>query len=81
MEAHSGKQTTVTKVNIETVHDRMIIIAITANIKALRGKFAKQILTRLEADGTMQTSVRKHVLDGLNDYAREVEELLNSLFY
>lgn len=81
MEAHSGKQTTVTQISVETAHDRMVIIAITASIKALRGKFAKQILTRLEADGTMQTSVRKHVLDGLNDYAREVEELLNSLFY
>lgn len=81
MEAHSGKQITTAQISLETAHDRMIIIAITANIKALRGKFAKQILTRLESDGTMQSSVRKHVLDGLNDYAREVEELLNNLFY
>lgn len=81
METHSSKQITTSQINIETVHDRMVIIAITSNIKMLRGKYARQILTRMEADGTMTASSRKHVLDGLNDYAREVEELLNTLFY
>ncbi len=42
----------------------------------LRGKYIKQTLARLEEGDKMSQDVRKIVLDGFNDYCRELTKEL-----
>lgn len=41
-------------------------------LENLRGKYIKQILSNLERDSILNPDIRKIVLDGINDYARDV---------
>jgi hypothetical protein len=43
---------------------------------ALSGKFSKQALARLEAQGLLTKEIRKVILDAFGDYRRELEEML-----
>lgn len=42
----------------------------------LRGKYIKTLLLQLEQYGLLTQQLRKIVLDHINDYAREVNDLL-----
>jgi len=42
----------------------------------IRGKYIKELLLRLEKYGLLTSQLRKILLDTINDYAREVNELL-----
>jgi hypothetical protein len=44
-------------------------------IEQLAKKYAKRLLTRLEASGTISSEVRKAVLDELNSMAREIASM------
>lgn len=41
-------------------------------LKNLRGKYIKQLLTQLESEGVMTPAVRKLVLDNFNDLMRDI---------
>lgn len=43
-------------------------------ISSLSGKYARQVLTRIERDSLLDPVIRKHILDGFADYAREIRE-------
>ena len=46
-------------------------------IKNLNGKYIKLLLSRLETQFDISKDMRKTVLDTMNDYARELYEVLN----
>ena len=41
-------------------------------LKNLRGKYIKQVLTQVEEEGVLTPIVRKIILDGFNDLMRDV---------
>lgn len=45
----------------------------------MTGKYAKQTLQRLEDQNLLSKEVRKCVLDGFNDFSREVNKRLDSM--
>lgn len=47
------------------------------NAISLSGKYSKQVLSRLEETGSLTPAVRKAVLDGFNDYRRELERVFS----
>jgi len=69
----SGK---VTAKDLHVAHEQMLMTAIVLQALHLKGKYIKQVLTRIEADGMMTAQVRKNVLDGFNEWGRDLELLL-----
>jgi hypothetical protein len=67
---HTAENTTV-QITAVLFGAEVVLAAVNLN-----GKYIKQVLQRLEADGLSTPQTRKHVLDGFNDYARELQELL-----
>jgi len=45
-------------------------------IMHLRGKYIKRQLTQLESHGMINSTVRKIILDAMNDFTRELEKEL-----
>lgn len=56
--------------------ERAIETATQKMINHLKGKYIKRILVQLEAQGPVKPEVRKAVLDGLNDMARDIQKEL-----
>jgi hypothetical protein len=43
---------------------------------SLSGKYSKQALARLEAQGILTKEIRKVILDAFGDYRRDLEQML-----
>lgn len=46
------------------------LVSFVEHVEQQKGKYVKQIMRRLEKDGLQNPLVRKHVLDGMNSFAR-----------
>lgn len=79
------EKTSNTVENLITTAEIISAIAMMQECASLSNRFAKQVLTRLEADGILVSSnphsanIRKHILDGFGDLKREILEALREI--
>lgn len=48
------------------------LVSLVQFVEQNKGKYAKQTLRRLEREGLNDPITRKHVLDGMNSFARSI---------
>jgi len=48
------------------------LVTYVEHVEHQKGKYVKQTLRRLEAEGVLTPVIRKHVLDGFGSYARSI---------